>query len=214
MCNNIYIFLNLTYVYFSCLIFMHTMLQLIKLFTILQKVLGLLSSSFVKFSSIWNMFAWFPGTPPRFNIFSLLILKFLHFIHLAHAKHKLFEFFEIRAEILHRLIVLYIFLSYSVLISYCYCNNLWQTQWFKTTQSFYLNSSRGHKSEMSFTVLGRSLKAEHGNPSQYSCLKNPMDRGPWWAPVHGVEKGWTQTEATEACRTHAIIKMLSRIYAL
>ena len=26
----------------------------------------------------------------------------------------------------------------------------------------------------------------NGNPLQYSCLENPMDRGAWWAPVHGV----------------------------
>ena len=31
-----------------------------------------------------------------------------------------------------------------------------------------------------------------GNPLQYSCLENPMDRGAWWATVHGVAKSWTQ----------------------
>ena len=31
----------------------------------------------------------------------------------------------------------------------------------------------------------------HGNPLQYSCLENPMDRGAWWATVHGVTKSWT-----------------------
>ena len=30
-----------------------------------------------------------------------------------------------------------------------------------------------------------------GNPLQYSCLENPMDRGAWWATVHGVAKNWT-----------------------
>ena len=29
--------------------------------------------------------------------------------------------------------------------------------------------------------LGRSLGEKHGNPVQYSCLKNPMDIGDWWA---------------------------------
>ena len=32
---------------------------------------------------------------------------------------------------------------------------------------------------------------EHGTPLQYSCLENPMDRGAWWAIVHGVAKSWT-----------------------
>ena len=31
-----------------------------------------------------------------------------------------------------------------------------------------------------------------GNPLQYSCLENPMDRGAWRATVHGVTKRWTQ----------------------
>ena len=32
----------------------------------------------------------------------------------------------------------------------------------------------------------------NGNPLQYSCLENPMDRGVWWAVVHGVAKSQTQ----------------------
>ena len=30
-----------------------------------------------------------------------------------------------------------------------------------------------------------------GTPLQYSCLENPMDRGAWWAAVHGATKSWT-----------------------
>ena len=33
---------------------------------------------------------------------------------------------------------------------------------------------------------GRSPGGGHGSPLQYSCLENPMDRGAWWAAVHGV----------------------------
>ena len=36
--------------------------------------------------------------------------------------------------------------------------------------------------------LGRSPGEGNGNPLQYSCLRNPMDRGPWWAIVHWVTK--------------------------
>ena len=36
--------------------------------------------------------------------------------------------------------------------------------------------------------LGRSPGERNGNPLQYSCLKNPMDRGDWWATVHGVAR--------------------------
>ena len=36
--------------------------------------------------------------------------------------------------------------------------------------------------------LGRSPGEGNGNPLQYSCLENSMDRGAWWARVHGVTK--------------------------
>ena len=35
--------------------------------------------------------------------------------------------------------------------------------------------------------LGRSLGEGNGYPLQYSCLENPMDRGAWWATVHGSQ---------------------------
>ena len=40
--------------------------------------------------------------------------------------------------------------------------------------------------------LGGSSGEGNGNPLQYSCLKNPMDRGAWWAAVHWVPKSWTR----------------------
>ena len=39
--------------------------------------------------------------------------------------------------------------------------------------------------------LGRSPGEGNGNSLQYSCLENPMDRGAWWATIHGVAKSWT-----------------------
>ena len=39
--------------------------------------------------------------------------------------------------------------------------------------------------------LGRFLGEEHGNPFQYSCPENSMDRGAWWAIVHRVAKSQT-----------------------
>ena len=39
---------------------------------------------------------------------------------------------------------------------------------------------------------GRSPGEGNGNPLQYSWLENSMDRGAWWATVHGVTKSWIQ----------------------
>ena len=39
--------------------------------------------------------------------------------------------------------------------------------------------------------FGKSLGGGIGNPLQYSCLKNSVDRGAWWATVHGVAKSKT-----------------------
>ena len=48
---------------------------------------------------------------------------------------------------------------------------------------------------------GRSPGGRHGNPLQYSCLENPMDRGAWWGAVHRVAKRQTQLKqlSTHTC---------------
>ena len=43
----------------------------------------------------------------------------------------------------------------------------------------------------SFLESGRSPGEGNGNPVQSSCLENPMDRGHWWAIVHGIVKSGT-----------------------
>ena len=40
--------------------------------------------------------------------------------------------------------------------------------------------------------LGQSPGGRKGNPLQDSCLENFMDRGAWWAIVHGVSNSWTR----------------------
>ena len=55
---------------------------------------------------------------------------------------------------------------------------------------------RRHKRHGSIPGSGRSPGKGHGNPLQYSCLENPMDRGAWGAT--GVTKGHEESDTTEA----------------
>ena len=47
----------------------------------------------------------------------------------------------------------------------------------------------------SIPELGKSSGVENGNPLQYSCLKNSMDRGTWWAKVQGIAKSQMELNA-------------------
>ena len=50
----------------------------------------------------------------------------------------------------------------------------------------------------------------NGTPLQYSCLENPMDRGAWWAAVHGVAKSWTRlSNFTFTSHFHALEKEMA-----
>ena len=55
-----------------------------------------------------------------------------------------------------------------------------------------------------------SLGEGNGNPLQYSCLGNPMDRGAWWAAVHGVAKSQTPlSDFTFTFHFHALEKEMA-----
>ena len=59
-------------------------------------------------------------------------------------------------------------------------------------------ASAGDTRDMgSIPKSGKSPGEGNGNPLQYSCLENPMDRGVWWATVHGVTNSQTLTEQQE-----------------
>ena len=52
-----------------------------------------------------------------------------------------------------------------------------------------------------YYVLGEG----NGNPLQYSCLENPMDREAWQATVHGVAKSWTRLSDFTHSLTHYLL---------
>ena len=49
---------------------------------------------------------------------------------------------------------------------------------------------------------GRSSAGGNGNPLQHSCLGNPMDRGAWWATVHGSQRVRHNWEAEHTCTVY------------
>ena len=54
---------------------------------------------------------------------------------------------------------------------------------------------------------GRFPGEGNANPVQYSCLENPMDRGAWWATVHGVPK---ELDTTERLNNNSLDKIVGK----
>ena len=67
------------------------------------------------------------------------------------------------------------------------CDLLWISQVALVVKNLPANAG-DIKNAGSIPGLGRSPRGGHGNPLQYSCLENPMDRGAWRATIHGVAK--------------------------
>ena len=75
-----------------------------------------------------------------------------------------------------------------------YQNKLWEQIWFFFGSSDDKDSAC-NAGDMGLTPgLGRYTGKGNGNPLQYSCLENPMDRGAWWATVH---RGLKESDMTE-----------------
>jgi len=60
------------------------------------------------------------------------------------------------------------------------------------------------RDQSSVPGLGRSPRRRNGNPLQYSCLGNPMDRGGWWVTVQSVAKSQTRQNDWEQYNNHQL----------
>ena len=61
-----------------------------------------------------------------------------------------------------------------------------------------------------FPVPATSFREGNGTPLQNSCLENPMDRGAWWAAVHGVTESQTRlSDFTFTFHSHALAKEMA-----
>ena len=69
-----------------------------------------------------------------------------------------------------------------------------------------LSSDQGETNRLCVCPFGEG----DGTPLQYSCLENPMDRGAWWAAVHGVAKSQTRlSDFTFTFHFHALDKEMA-----
>ena len=59
---------------------------------------------------------------------------------------------------------------------------------------------------------GKSPGGGNGNPPQYSCLENPMDKGAWWATARGVTKSQMQLKQLSMQAQGLYLLMYPRIY--
>ena len=94
-----------------------------------------------------------------------------------------------------------IFIIFCPIKYLCCCGSLGRGtgQWFQVRLSVYL-----------FTGVYYEFGEGNGTPLQYPCLENPMDRGAWWAAVHGVAKSRTRlSDFTFTFYFHALEKEMA-----
>ena len=77
--------------------------------------------------------------------------------------------------------------------------------WLSSKESAYNAGDTG-----SIPGSGRSPGRGDGNPLQYSCLWNPMDRGAWWATVHGISELDTTSQLNNKQQTHLHIEWVRK----
>ena len=90
-----------------------------------------------------------------------------------------------------------------------YQDNIWASQvaqWWRNTPA----NAGDARDTGSIPGSGRSPSVGNGNPLQYSCLGNSMNRGPWWATVHGVAR--SQKELSDWIRNTQDNIKITRCY--
>ena len=86
-------------------------------------------------------------------------------------------------------------------------------QWLSSKEFAYNAEDAGDPGSIPGSRL--SLGGGHGNPLQYSCLENPVDRGVWWAADESVAESQTPTEGTECVQTtlsHCVTEILRHTF--
>ena len=96
-------------------------------------------------------------------------------------------------------------LTYITYLTYSYAITL-GLPWCLSSKEFVCNAGDAGDT-VSIPGSGRSPGGGHGNPLQYSCLENPMDREAWWATLHGVTKSWTRLKPLNTGAARMLFKL-------
>ena len=87
-------------------------------------------------------------------------------------------------------------------------NTIWGLPWWLSGKESMCNAGDTGDA-VSIPVLRRSPRGRNGNPLQYSCLENPMDRGAWQASVYRVAQSRTRLKQLSM---HACIHLKKNVY--
>ena len=85
-------------------------------------------------------------------------------------------------------------------------HTVWLPCWLSGKESVCKAGAAGDMG--SIPGVGRSLAGGHGNPLQYSCLENPMDREAWQAAVHRVTQHWKWPSNLACTHVHLVLWLL------
>ena len=97
-----------------------------------------------------------------------------------------------------------------ILILMTYISRLKLTSLKSSDIKIILNNDFSQKKKNIWFIVYFLFRESNGTPLQYSCLENPVDRGAWWAAVHGVARSRTQlSDFTFTFHFHAFEKEMA-----
>ena len=100
-------------------------------------------------------------------------------------------FSQLPISYLHHIIRVLYYLTQPTLLSFSFNRHYSNNTWGFPGGSVLKDPPANAGDESLLPGSGKSPAGGHGNPFQYSCLGNPMDRRVWWTTVHEVANSWT-----------------------
>ena len=142
---------------------------------------------------------WAVGTTPCYHLSSVSVMSWCSHVKPGPHMKVMYRLFYMAPQC--RACLMYSFCRLSGIIQVP--NNIVGLPWWLSGKESACNA----RDLGSVPGLRRSPGEGNGYPLQYSCLGNPMGRGPWWAIVHGIANSWTRLSSQTD--THTIMLLLS-----